>query len=247
MIVLLVIVLCVFSIVKTKIIHYSSLGYFPITFLGAYYIHHLTNKRWAWTWRQYVPVFLMGTVFAFIVAAAIWIGATHMKIPFFDQDAFASEAIHALVYWNINDLIMPITFFISLIVGLVLIGNKRVMSGLWTLLIATCLFTNLMMALIVPRVEKYSQGAMIEFIQSKKAEDCYIEVLGYKSYAQLFYLDKKMPDDKRELDIQQLVWQPISKPLYIITRVNKVGDILSGDKFQELYRKNGYVFFKKVK
>ena len=247
MIVLLVIVLCVFSIVKTKIIHYSSLGYFPITFLGAYYIHHLTNKRWAWTWRQYLPVFLMGTVFAFLIAAAIWIGANHIKIPFFDQDPFASDAIHAVVYWNSQELIMPIAFFIALIVGLVLIGMKRVTSGLWTILIATCLFTNMMMALIVPRVEKYSQGAMIEFIQSKKTEDCYIEVLGYKSYAQLFYLDKKAPATAKELDIQQLVWQPVSKPFYIVTRVNKVRDVLASDKFQELYRKNGYVFFKKVK
>jgi len=247
MIVLLVIVLCIFSIVKTKIIHYSSLCYFPVTFLGAYYIHHLMNNRWKWTWRQYVPVLLMGTIFAFIIAAAIWVGVRHTHLPFFDKDPFASEALKAVVYWNQQELIMPIAFMVALIIGLILVWRQQVVAGLGTILIATCLFTNLMMALIVPRLEKYSQGAMIEFLQSKKTEDCYIEVLGFKSYAQLFYFDKKAPKDKKELDVQQLVWQPISKPLYIVSRVNKTEGLLSSDKFQELYRKNGYVFYKKIK
>lgn len=247
MIVLLLVVLFVFSIVKTKIIHYSSLGYFPVTFLGAYYIHHLMNNRWRWTWRQYVPVFIMGSGFATAIAAAIWIGTHHITIPFFGQDPFASDALKAVVYWNARELAMPIGFFLVLMVGLILIGRKKIIAGLWTILIATCLFTNLMMALIVPRIEKYSQAAMIEFLQDKKAEDCNILVLGFKSYAQYFYAAKKPPSDTKQLDQNYLLWGPTIKPLYIITRVNKLGDFYSPDKFQELYRKNGYVFFKRLK
>jgi 4-amino-4-deoxy-L-arabinose transferase-like glycosyltransferase len=247
MIVLLVVTLFVFSIVKTKIIHYSSLCYFPVTFLGAYYIYHLTNNRWKWSWRQYVPVFLLGSIFALIIGAAIWIGSYHISIPFFGEDQFASAALKAVVYWSPKELIMPIAFFVALIVGLILIGQKRVTAGLWTILIATCLFTNLMMAIIVPRMEKYSQGAMIEFLQAKKTEDCYIEVLGFKSYAQLFYYDKKIPATRQDLDLNYIVWGPTTKPVYIITRVTKLGSFYDPNKFQELYRKNGYVFFKKLK
>ena len=246
MIVLLVIVLVVFSIVKTKIIHYSSLGYFPVTFLGAYYIHHLTNNRWHWTWRQYIPVFFMGSIFASIIGGAIWVGTHHISLPFLSQDPFATDAIKATVYWNVRELAWPIGFLIILIAGLILIGRKKVIVGLWTILIATCLFTNLMMALIVPRIEKYSQAAMIEFLQDKKAEDCNILVLGFKSYAQYFYSDKKPPIDTNQLEQNYLLWGPVTKPLYIITRVNKLGDFYSHDKFQELYRKNGYVFFKRL-
>ena len=247
MIVLLVVVLFVFSIVRTKIIHYSSLCYFPVTFLGAYYIHHLTNGRWQWTWRQYIPVFILGSIFALTIGAAIWIGVYHIQLPFFGQDRFASDALGATVYWSKGELIMPIAFFLALVIGLLLIGRKKIMAGLWTILIATCLFTNLMMALIVPRIEKYSQEALIEFLKTKKTEDCYIQVLGFKSYAQLFYFDKKEPKTSQELDQNYLLWGPTTKPVYIITRVNKLGDFYSQDKFQELYRKNGYVFFKKLK
>lgn len=247
MIVLLVVVLFVFSVVRTKIIHYSSLCYFPVTFLGAYYIHHLMNGRWAWTWRQYIPVFILGSIFASAVGTAIWIGAYHIQIPFFSQDKFAADALGAVVYWNIRELIMPIVFFLALVIGLILIGRKHILSGLWTILIATCLFTNLMMALIVPRIEKYSQAALIEFIQAKKSEDCYIEVLGFKSYAQLFYLDKKEPQSVKELDRNYIFNGPTTKPVYIISRVSKLDNFSDHDKFQELYRKNGYVFLKKLK
>ena len=126
MIVLLVVTLFVFSVVKTKIIHYSSLCYFPVTFLGAYYIYHLTNNRWKWTWRQYIPVFLLGTIFTSIIAAAIWIGSYHLSIPFLGEDQFAADALKANVYWSSKELIMPIAFFVALIVALVLIGQKRV-------------------------------------------------------------------------------------------------------------------------
>jgi len=247
MIVLLVVVLVVFSIVKTKIIHYSSMSYFPVTFLAAYYINHLMNSKWKWTWRQYLPVLLMGTVFALIIATMIWVGVNHITLPFLAQDSFAAEAMKANVYWTPQELIMPVSFLIAIIVGVILVAKKNIVSGLATILIATCLFTNLMMALIIPRLEKYSQAAMIEFLQTKKTEDCYIEVLGFKSYAQYFYADKKEPSKPHDLDMNYIVWGPTTKPVYIITRVNKLSDFFSKDKFQELYRKNGYVFFKKLK
>jgi TRAP-type mannitol/chloroaromatic compound transport system permease small subunit len=34
-----------FTIVKTKIVHYSSLTYFPLSFLAAYFVYELSNNR----------------------------------------------------------------------------------------------------------------------------------------------------------------------------------------------------------
>ena len=115
-----------------------------------------------------MPVLLLGGVFASTIAAGIWVGANHIKLPFFDKDLFAAETMKAMVYWNRNELIMPAAFIIALLTGIILTGRKKVMAGMWTILIATCLFTNLMIALIVPRAEKYSQAAMIEFLRVKK-------------------------------------------------------------------------------
>jgi hypothetical protein len=86
---------------------------------------------------------------------------------------------------------------------------------------------------------------LIEFIQSKKQEDCYIEVVGFKSYAQLFYKDKKEPTSPKDLDVNYIYWGATTKPVYIITRVNKLAGLYAPEQFTELYRKYGYVFLQK--
>ena len=247
MMVLLAVVLVIFSIVKTKIIHYSSLSYFPVTFLGAFYIHHLTERQWRWTWRQSLPILLIGCSFAFAMSAMMWIGANNIILPLFKEDKFALEALNAVVYWNENEIVAPLIFAIALIVGVVLIYKDHLLRGLATILIASCFFTNMMLVLVVPRIEKYSQAAMIEFLESKKTEDCYIEVIGFKSYAQLFYGDKKMPVSEKDLDRNYIFWGPTTKPVYIVSRLNRLQTIFNIENYEELYRKNGFVFLKKRK
>ena len=67
MVILLMVVLIVFSIVKTKIIHYSSLCYFPVTFLSTYYLHSVLAHQYKWS--RYLPVFLLltGLLFSFVL------------------------------------------------------------------------------------------------------------------------------------------------------------------------------------
>ncbi len=40
MLILFWVVLILFTIVKTKIVHYSSLCYFPLTFIGAWWLYY---------------------------------------------------------------------------------------------------------------------------------------------------------------------------------------------------------------
>lgn len=247
MLMLLLVVVLVFSAVRTKIIHYSSLAYFPITFLGAYYLHQFLTDRRRWGWWQNVSILLISVVFAMTVACAISIGAGLYKMPFEIKDQFALEALKATVSWNLTELIVPLLYILLILLSIIYITRKRTLAGLGTLLISTGLFTNLMMSLIAPRIERYSQSAMIEFLESKKTEDCYIQVLGFKSYAQYFYFDKKPPQNRLELDQNYLLSGPATKPVYVITRINKLDGYYQPEKFRELYRKNGYVFFVKLK
>ena len=57
------------------------------------------------------------------------------------------------------------------------------------------------MLFVVPQVEKYTQGAIIEFYESKRGEDCYMlyamDIYFYKnndkskSYAPYFYAERR--------------------------------------------------------
>lgn len=58
------VVLILFSIVKTKIIHYSSLCYFPITYLAAYTCYKLINGSFVWKRWMTLLVLAIGGIFS---------------------------------------------------------------------------------------------------------------------------------------------------------------------------------------
>jgi hypothetical protein len=65
--------------------------------------------------------------------------------------------------------------------------------SLW---IVTLVFTFSLITMVVPKVEKYSQNAMVEFFKSHADEDVYLKNIAFKSYAIMFYGETKPPENK---------------------------------------------------
>src|SRR5690606_33880371 len=105
MIVLLVVVLVLFSIVQSKIVHYSSMAYYPVAFLAACMIDGmLDDRRRMPAWIKVVS----GAV-ALLVVSLIWIfpiaGMNIHRLPELAKvDAFTAKAITAPVTWGLGDL-----------------------------------------------------------------------------------------------------------------------------------------------
>jgi hypothetical protein len=99
-------------------------------------------------------------------------------------------------------------------------------------------------AIIVPKVERYSQGANIDFFIARQGEDCYVHCLGFKSYGELFYTMKEKPTNPNSYDEHWLVWGNIDKPVYFVTKVDREQNY-KFPQLKELYRKNGFVFMKR--
>ncbi len=232
MLYLLLVVLVVFSAVKTKIVHYSSLCYFPITFLAAYYLNYVFNGKMKWTWKQTAPLFTI----ALLLVAAVTGGVFLMQHPEvfinYVKDDFAREALKAPVYWSVYDIRFGLAYLVIVIVALLFTQTKHVKWGTYLMLMSTALFISAVMTFVVPRVEKYSQAAHIEFLESKQREHCRIQPGGFKSYAHFFYARKPIP-----------VAGDSSLTLYVVTKVNKVQqELVWNGNLRELYRKNGWVF-----
>ncbi|HLP52092.1 MAG TPA: glycosyltransferase family 39 protein [Chitinophagales bacterium] len=238
MIYLLVVVLLLFSIVKTKILHYSSLCNFPITFLAAYYLSHLFDGKMKWTWKQTVPLIMIGVLIVAGVTAGIFVMQRPEIVINYVKDEFAKECLKATVYWTRNDLYFVIPYLALLVISILLAQTKHVKLGAYMLIISTGLFVSTVMTFIIPRVEKYSQAALIEFLETKKKEECVIETAGFKSYAHYFYAAKPLPSANGE-----------NKTFYVVTKVNKLDKIRVWYwhyDLKELYRKNGWVFLERV-
>lgn len=97
----------------------------------------------------------------------------------------------------------------------------------------------------VPKIETYSQRAAIEFYKEKAAEGAIVEVIGFKSYAHLFYTKKQPPQDKRWLDKDYLLQNNIGKPLYFVAKINNAERIAAENNLEIIGQKNGFVFMQK--
>ena len=245
MLVLLCVVLLVFSIVKTKIIHYSSLCYFPITFLGAYYLYYFIEGKMKWTWRQTTLVLLVGGSLFGAIMLLPFVGLHRLDYASFVKDDFARQALEVPVYWSLYECGWGVVALLGLLLSLSFIYYSQIRAGVYTLLVTCCLLFNAVLSQLVPRIEKYSQHSLLEFLQSRQLEDCYLEVDGFKSYAPYFYGEKRQPKSPQELDRNFVLLGPTTKPVYLITKINRPPQSPVSEQFQELYRRGGYVFWKK--
>jgi len=250
MVILLFTILLIFSIVKTKIIHYSSLAYFPITFLGAYGIF----KLWMGEIKPKVWLAIVLIFVSFIVSAAIAVIpyiAKHISIiaPYI-QDDFGKAALQAKVNWSGWESMVGVGYFILFVSGVFLFFRKRFrIQGATLLLIAGALFIQLTLYVFAPKIEAYSQKAAIDFFIERQDEDCYVAVWGYKSYAQLFYTKKDPPTDSTIVNDGDMVFKHnIHKPVYIVTKVDNndaINEFTHHQGFHLIGNENGFVFLKK--
>jgi hypothetical protein len=70
-------------------------------------------------------------------------------------------------------------------------------------------------------------------------------VLGYFSYAQLFYTDKKKPLNENAYNRDWLLTGNIDKPVYFVTKIDKIDQYKQYTELKALYRKNGFIFLKR--
>ena len=259
------VVMILFSIVQTKIAHYSSMAYFPVTFLGAYGLYVLVDK---WKKLEVALLLLTGLVFVALTLGIPYILQHPELVVDRIKDNFSQLAIYAESNWNGFAIIPPVMIIIALITAIYFSTKQKAQTGVWILFITSALAINLATVLFVPNIERYSQGAMIDFLKEKNQEDCYKEVIGYKSYAHLFY-GQRQPDDNRNpiflawlktthpqteytaatyrsLFSRWLVYGDIDKPAYFVTTVRKKNDFIKLPGMEFIGEKNGYVFFKRL-
>ena len=192
MLILFWVVLILFSIVKTKIVHYSSLCYYPLTFLAAFSFYLIWKRIWQiplWNkWLQFITGLLLAI--AILAAASIEQWKSILLVPGRIDDEFAKANLMANVHWSGWEKLPGLLLLAGIIVFIIYARKNNRKALIW--LFACCMIAiNGTIILITPKVEPYSQGAMIEFFQSKSNEKSIVETIRFKSYANLFYAKRK--------------------------------------------------------
>lgn len=245
MVILFWVVTVLFTIVQSRIIHYSSMAWFPVTFLAAYSIYKWERKELIY--KKYVGILLgvLGGIISLLILGVAIIGLYVHKLAPYVEDTFARGNMEAEVHWTGFEGLIGILMVVSLIVGIRYLSKKAYGRAALTLFVSTAIVIFFASAIIVPKVERYSQGADIDFFIARQGENCYTHTLGFKSYGDLFYTMKEKPTNPNSYDENWLLTGPIDKPVYFVTKIDRVEKYNIYPELHELYRKNGFVFFKR--
>jgi len=250
MILFFLVVLILFTIVKTKIVHYSSLCYFPLSFLGAYVIYKVIHERiknYRWLNIIYAVIgFIIG--FAFMVAPVLAANMEWLIDLGLFQDPFAQANAMSEVNWTGFEGIIGFLFIVGIVASLILLRNNKRRAYI-LMFINVTIFLNMVLFFTAGKIETYSQRAMIDFCKERRGEDCYVSTLGMKSFAHLFYSAKPVPEKPESQELDWLLKGEIDKPAYFILR-SKTLDYYKGyfPDLEVLYEKNGFSFcLRKIK
>ncbi|MFO7615530.1 MAG: glycosyltransferase family 39 protein [Bacteroidales bacterium] len=240
--ILLLVVVVLFEIVQTKIIHYSSLAYFPLTFLAALSVYRYLNGEGTGVrttkiilliltgiWTMAIIILTMAGLYKEALIHSGWI-----------KDRFAMANLQASVTWTGAEalvaliLIAAITFFFWL---------KKPMAKFITLFAGSMVFIFMTMFVFTGKIEGYTQRAALDFYRQYGQEDCYISTLGFKSYAHLFYGKKQPGQNPLSYDNDWLLRGPVDKPAYFVFKVTKKHEFTGNyPQLTILYEKNGFIF-----
>ena len=239
------VVLILFTVVRSKIVHYSSMCYFPLTFLASVVIYQIAEGKLALQNWQKVGLLIIGGLFI-LATTALPILANWLDVlkPLFD-DPFAVANLDAEVKWSGWEALPGIWLLGILVAFLVLTRRQRFIPGFSVLFGGTAIFVFLTLVFFIKRIEGYSQRAAVEFFESKAGEDCYIISHGYKTYAHLFYARKPIVQNEKSYDKNWLLTGPVDKPVYVITKIHKAHELRALESLEELGDKNGFVFFQR--
>lgn len=268
------VVLILFSIVQTKIVHYSSLCYFPLTYLATYAIQKLFAAQY--NWKKVFHLFfvvissLLGLVFLIIGCVPLfktWLINSNLIV-----DPFAVENLKAEVYWSGFEWIIGVVFLGLTYYSLVKI-KKGSFKFIYLLFLSSLFAVYSLIMIVAPKVEQYSQRTAIEFYKQCAKHGFSVESIGFKSYATLFYgeLEPSFENNQSFKDYLQLhrneyESQNINVDIsYSLIRTNWMRDIQSSKPscfvakildeevikssspyLKELYRKNGFIFYVRV-
>ena len=237
------ITLFLFSIVKTKIVHYSSLCWFPLTYLAAFYIHEIwINKKERIPKIITILISLIGVLLSLILISIPFVLLQKEKWIHLVKDNFAKANLEADVKWNWLDSFGGIILLFGV---LYFLFHKNIISKISVLFIsvtACCMFTTV---ILTPKIEAISQRANIDFFKSKQNENCYIETWGYKSYAQYFYSKKKPFENDGTKNALWMLYNNIDKTVYISAKIQSKNELDKIPDLKMLYEKNGFVFYKR--
>jgi len=206
----------------------------PLTYFSALVIQEWQWEGYRWNWKNLIAMGLVGLLLSVVLTAVPLIGQNAGAIIPYIQDVFVQGNLHAPVYWSGWEFLIGAAYGVSVIYFLFTKKLHALMSSSIVVIMAY-------MAVIVPKIEGYTQATVIDFYIAKVGQKVYIEPVGFKSYAQLLYFQK--PTWTPAGDVL-LAAKKLDRPAYFIMKADAEDRFKYHPNLIFLKEENGFLFYK---
>tara|TARA_B110000285_G_scaffold111291_1_gene126333 strand:+ start:739 stop:2379 length:1641 start_codon:yes stop_codon:yes gene_type:complete len=238
------VVLILFSLSTTKIIHYSSMAYIPLSFLAAFFMYKLVLGEESWKNYQTFLLGFIGFIWTILLTGLPLVMINKEALFPYINDPFAVDSMGTEIYWSGSEFLIGIFFLIGLIFTILLMVRKQIQKGLITSALTVGITLLMVLFVILPKIEGFTQGPVVEFYGSIQEEDCYTESYGYKSYAQYYYFNQPFGLSEKRKDRDWLLNGDIDKPVYFVSKSTNL-ELDTHPNFKLIGKKGGFRFYKR--
>ena len=238
------VVLILFSLSTTKIIHYSSMAYIPLSFLAAFFMYKLVLGEESWKNYQTFLLGFIGFIWTILLTGLPLVMINKEALFPYINDPFAVDSMGTEIYWSGSEFLIGIFFLIGLIFTILLMVRKQIQKGLITSALTVGITLLMVLFVILPKIEGFTQGPVVEFYESIQEEDCYTESYGYKSYAQYYYFNQPFGLSEKRKDRDWLLNGDIDKPVYFVSKSTNL-ELDTHPNFKLIGKKGGFRFYKR--
>ncbi len=243
MLILFWVVMILFTIVKTKIVHYSSLSYLPLSYFAAFFIYELENKKAELKKYLLWVLLFTGIIFSILLICIPLVARFKDLIIPYIKDDFAVACLNTPVKWSGYEFLIGAIYLIAVSISLIVIRRKHFFKGIIILFYATALCIFFYMKAVVPKIEQYSQAPEINFFKSISGKDAYVATVGFYSYAKYFYFQKMPGGNSESTNMDWLLKGEIDKPVYIVAKSTSKAFFDKLPDFTLLKKDGGYLFY----
>lgn len=247
MLILFWVVLVLFSIVQSKIVHYSSLCYFPLTYFAALTLSQLEDRKIQFSNWLRAGLIIVGGIFVLAVGGLPLI-AHRMDIvrQFADQDAFSQGNLDAHIDWPYWTLIPGIWLLLILVLVIRWYNQHEPAQASVVLFGGMSVFITLTLWAFIGRIEGISQAAAMRFFEQAQGQNVYVKTYGYHSYGPFFYTMKPPVTNPNAYNDDWLLRGKIDKDVLFIRHASEQPTLLDSlPDVKKTGQENGFVFYRR--
>lgn len=247
MLILFWVVLILFSIVQSKIVHYSSMCYFPLTYLAALVLVQLEERKIQFgNWLRAGLIIIGGVYVLATIALPILAHRMDLVKAVADRDAFTQANLDANINWTGWEVLPGVWLLTVLTLAIYWFGRRETSRASLTLFGGMAIFITLTLWFFIGRIEGISQDAAMRFFERAQGQDVYVRAVGYRSYGPFFYTQKPAVTNPNYYDQNWLLRGRIDKDVWFVRKNTERNTPLDSlPDVQKTGEQNGFVFYRR--